>query len=165
MTNTNNIVRVKNTHSRSGMVSLLILAAITSVSGVAMAVPTVAYAQGVSTVQDCLTAGGNGGGGGIGGNSGDSNGGVSGNGGGGGSGGNGGTGTTPTPPTPIGSSGGSGGSGGDTGSGGNGGDTLAGNGGRGADGGQSRMTCVLVAPVLSIEPTISVPPESFEPRP
>ena len=157
MNNTNNIVRVKNTHSRSGMVSLLILAAISSISGVVMTVPSVAYAQD-SYVQDCLTLGGNGGGGGIGGTSGDSSGGASGDGGGGGSGGTGGTG-------PTGSSGGNAGNGGETAQGGNGGETLAGGGGTGGGGGTSRLTCVMVAPVLSVNPTISVPPESFEPRP
>jgi len=157
MNNKNSKVKGKITCSRMGIGSLLVLAAITSISGIAMAFPNIAYAN-ESPVQDCVSVGGDGGGGGLGGeNSGDSSGGGTGDGGIGGNGGGGG-------PGPNGGIGGNGGTGGGTGEGGDGGQSLAGDGGNGGDGGKSRLTCVMVAPVLSINPTIEVPSESFEPR-
>jgi hypothetical protein len=149
MNDINKIAGKKNTQRYAGIVSLLILAAITSVSGVAMTIPDSAYAA-VSHRQNCVSIGGDGGDGGYtrrndvdGGNGGKGNGGEGGNGG-------------------I-DYGGDGGKGGKA-LGGDGGDASA-DGGDGGDGGKSRLACIIVDPDLTIKPTIVVPAEAFEPHP
>lgn len=148
------------TQAHAGIVSLLILAAITSLSGVAITAPDAAYAA-VSHKQTCLSIGGDGG------DAGDSKGnkaktgdGGEGEGGDGGNGGRGGEGSD----RGFGGSGGDGGKGG-KGLGGDGGNVKdSQNGGDGGDGGKSRLACIIVDPDLTIKPTLVVPIEAFEPR-
>jgi hypothetical protein len=139
--------KVKQVHA--AIVSLLIVTAITSLSGVAMHFPDTAYAE-QSHKQRCLSIGGDGGYAGNGGN-GDNRGGLGGH----GDGGKGGVGGEYN-----GGDGGKGGKGG-TADGGDGGA----NGGDGGNGGKSRLACIIVDPDLTINPTIVVPEEAFEPRP
>jgi hypothetical protein len=147
MNSVNKNVGKKMKQIKAGIVSLMILATITSLSGVAMNFPDAAYAAD-SHKQRCLSIGGDGGDAGYGG---DYN---RGGGGGGGNGGEGGIGGKVN--------GGDGGNGG-KGLGGNGGDG-GGNGGDGGDGGKSRLACIIVDPDLTIKPTLVVPSEAFEPR-
>lgn len=147
MNSVNKDVEKKMKQVKAGIVSLLILAAITSLSGVAMNNPDTAYADD-SHKQRCLSVGGDGGDAGYGGDYNRGGGGGRGDGGEGGIGGK--------------VNGGDGGNGG-KGLGGNGGDG-GGNGGDGGDGGKSRLACIIVDPDLTIKPTIVVPAEAFEPR-
>jgi hypothetical protein len=154
MNNVNKIVGKKIT-SPAGIISLLFLAVITSVSGVAM--PGTAYASDDPHNQKCISIGGDGGFGGYVKNSGDLEAGKGGLG-----------------------DGGRGGliednvndmdgkqknnaKGGD-GTGGAGGDSNV-LGGDGGHGGKSRLACIIVDPDLTVNPTIVVPEEAFEPRP
>ena len=170
MNNVNKIVGKKIT-GHAGLVSLLILAAITSISGVTMTIPDTAYASSPHR-QNCVSVGGDGG------DAGDSedNRAKAGDGG-RGDGGTGGRGGQVRDNVNVEqdkyrhsgdlniqkNKGGTGGDGGD-GTGGNGGN-VAQNGGDGGDGGKSRLACIIVDPDLTIKPTIVVPSEAFEPRP
>ena len=167
MNNVNKIVGKKIT-GHAGLVSLLILASITSISGVTMTIPNTAYASDPHS-QKCISIAGDGG------HAGDSeeNIGVAGDGG-RGEGGNGGKGGQVRDnvnaeyrhggDTNIQKNkGGPGGDGGD-GTGGTGG-SVGQSGGDGGDGGKSRLACIIVDPDLTIKPTLVVPSEAFEPRP
>ncbi len=160
MNNVNKIVGKKIT-GHAGLVSLLILAAITSISGVTMTIPDTAYAN-EPHKQKCISIAGDGG------HAGDSeeNIGVAG-GGGRGEGGNGGDGgqvrENLNKEYIQKNRGGDGGTGGD-GTGGAGG-SVSQSGGDGGDGGKSKLACIIVDPDLTIKPTLVVPAEAFEPRP
>jgi hypothetical protein len=155
MNDVNMSARKKYIRRDAGIVSLLILAAITSVSGLAMAIPDSAYAA-VSHKIDCFSIGGDGGNGGAGG---EADGGKAGK-------GDGGAGGEADGGKGIKGEGGDGGEGGKGGKGlgGDGGDASA-YGGKGGDGGKSRQACIIVDPDLTVKPTIVVPQEAFEPRP
>jgi hypothetical protein len=148
MNSVNMNVRKKMKQVNAGIVSLLIVAAITSSTGLAMNIPGTAYAEDTHK-QRCLSIAGDGGDAGYGGKYNRGGEGGRGDGGDGGVGGK--------------VNGGDGGNGGKAlgGNGGNGG----GNGGNGGDGGKSRLACIIVDPDLTIKPTIVVPAEAFEPRP
>ena len=148
MNSVNMNVGKKMKQVNAGIVSLLIVAAITSSTGLAMNIPGTAYAED-SHKQRCLSIAGDGGDAGYGGKYNRGGEGGRGDGGDGGVGGK--------------VNGGDGGNGGKAlgGSGGDGG----GKGGNGGDGGKSRLACIIVDPDLTIKPTIVVPAEAFEPRP
>ena len=153
MNNTNRMVSERISRSRTGLVSLLIFATVTSGLGMGMTIPGIAYAEEGPTL-NCENSGGNGGAGGDGGDS---------------AGGDGGT-------TTAGDGGSDNGNGGDNNSGGgnggnndgNGGDALGGNGGnsaanggQGGEGGKVRQKCILVSTVVNVNPTIELSsPES-----
>jgi hypothetical protein len=153
MNNINSPVSGRISRTRGGLVSVLILAAITSGLGTGIAIPSVAYAQEGPTL-NCANSGGNGGAGGDSGASNAGDGGTTTAGDGGSENGNGGD-----------NNGGDGGSrngnGGDA-RGGNGGDASS-EGGHGGDGGRVRQTCVLVSKVVNVNPTIEVPSVELEP--
>jgi len=169
MNNVNKIVGKKIT-GHAGLVSLLILAAITSISGVTMTIPDTAYASDPHR-QNCVSIAGDGGHAGSAKNRGDGGNGGSGDG------GNGGWGGHVKDNVNVNqdkyrhsgdlniqkNKGGPGGDGGN-GIGGKGGDASA-IGGDGGDGGKSKLACIIVDPDLTIKPVLVIPPEAFEPRP
>jgi hypothetical protein len=145
-------------YSRTSLVSLLILATVTSGMGMGLAIPSVAYAQEGPTL-NCANSGGSGGAGGDGGTSTGGEGGVSTGGAGGNDNGNGGDNNSGR--GTIGNGGNEDGNGGDA-LGGNGGDSAA-NGGQGGEGGKVRQKCVLVSTVVNVNPTIELSSAELEP--
>jgi hypothetical protein len=153
MNNTKRTGSGKITRSRTGLVSLLIIAAVTSGLGMVMAtIPNVAYADKSATL-NCLNTGGAGGTGGKGGVGVGGDGGVNAGGKGGNDNGNGGD-----KNKGGGNGGNKDGNGGDA-EGANGGDAKA-NGGQGGSGGKARQICILVKEVVDVNLPIKVP--SFE---
>ena len=156
MNNTNRMVSGRIGRSRrTGLLSLLILATVTSGLGMGMAVPSVAYADGGPTL-NCSNSGGDGGAGGNGGTATGANGGNGGSANGGNDNGNGGTGGDADRKRGGDANGGNRDGNGGNSQAGDGGDVSS-NGGQGGEGGKLRQKCVLVSTVVNVSPTIEIP--------
>jgi hypothetical protein len=159
MNNVNKTVGRKIT-SNAGKISLLILAAMTAISGIAMTVPGIAYAD-EPHKQRCISVAGDGGDAGRSTyNSADKNKQKAGD----GKGGKAGRGHIGTSDTEIDKSK-LRAKGGDGGKGVGGSNLIDQSGGDGGDGGKSKLACIIVDPDLTIKPVLVVPPEAFEPHP
>ena len=161
----NNVNRTlgKKITSNAGTITLLILAAMTAISGVTMTSPGIAYADGPHK-QRCISIAGDGGNAGDAKNYGDAKTGDAGNAGKGGKGGKIGVGVYERSDIRDSIKGL------ETGEGGKGGDSFSGratigNFADGGDGGKSRLACIIVDPDLTVKPVLVVPEEAFEPRP